>query len=160
MIHCLKIRMISIFHTFMQGNEFTVTQILFCERPLPKFGKQMWKREKGGREERWTVRLAARKGLVQHAPFSHYTSVSVCLRVFYTEEPDADIIPRNETCLCIFGPTIERFKVFFNLFFCRRTKVGEKIICLVHTKTHTKGRREVSHRFVTAVLRNVGEGLL
>lgn len=85
------------------------------------------------------MRLAAREGLVQHAPFSHYTSVSVRLRVFYTEEPDADIIPRNETCLCIFGPMIERFKVFF--FFCCRTKVGEKIICLVHTKTHTRTQR-------------------
>lgn len=84
------------------------------------------------------MRLAARKGLVQHAPFSHYTSVSVCLRVFYTEEPDADIIPHNETCLCIFGPMIERFKV---LFFSCRTKVGEKIICLEHTKTRTRTQR-------------------
>lgn len=97
-------------HIHARKREFTVTQILFSERPLPKFGKQMWKWEKGGvggREGRWPVRLAALKGVMQHAPFSHYTIGSVCLRVFYTEEPDADIIPRPQTCLCIFGPMIE-----------------------------------------------------
>lgn len=87
-----------------------MTQILFSARPLPEFGKQMWKQEKGdagGREVRWTVRLAALKGIVQHAPFSHYTVVSVCLSVFYTGKPDADIIPRPEICPCMFGEMID-----------------------------------------------------
>lgn len=109
------------------------------------------------------MRLAARKGLVQHAPFSHYTSVSVCLRVFYTEEPDADIIPRNETCLCIFGPMIEQFKVFFFFLLSLQNKSWrENNLSCAHKDAHmhTKRRREVSRRFVITVLRNVGEGLL
>lgn len=70
----------------------------------------MWKQEKGdagGREVRWTVCLAALKSIVQLAPFSHYTVVSVCLCVFYIEELDADIIPWPDICPCVFGGMIK-----------------------------------------------------
>lgn len=79
-------------HSFLSActhteGEFTLTQILVSSRPLSKFGKQMWKQERGetlgeGEQyERWTNRLAARKGIVLLAPFSHYTTLSpsVCV---------------------------------------------------------------------------------
>lgn len=90
-------------HIHTEG-EFTLTQILVSSRPLSKFGKQMWKQERGetlgeGEQyERWTNRLAARKGIVLLAPFSHYTTLSpsVCVCVYFKSN-HADIILQTFT---------------------------------------------------------------
>lgn len=42
-------------HIHARRREFTLTQILFSQRPLPKFGKQMWKQERRGRWGRGAV---------------------------------------------------------------------------------------------------------
>lgn len=95
LLHCLKLKMISFSRSCKEKRIYHDPDIVLCKAP-----SQVWETdvEAGGREVRWTVCLAALKSIVQRAPFSHYTVVSVCLCVFYTEELDADITPWPEIC--------------------------------------------------------------
>lgn len=132
---------LDLLHAEARRREFTVTQILFSARPLPKFGKQMWKREKGdagGREARWTVCLAALKAIVQHAPFSHYT-VLKCLSAW--------ILHRGARCRHSSAWNVplhvwrnDRMIQKSNL--CCSMKVRGKRICQIHTLSHTNRRGE------------------
>lgn len=83
-----------------------MTQILFSGFKAPS---QVWETDvEAGEGGRWGKGgevdcVSGSSERHRAAPFSHYPVVSVCLRVFYTEELDADIIPRPEICPCLCG---------------------------------------------------------